>query len=572
MNKNQALPPSLPARDAGISFPAGSTRRNKQYNSVRRIYCTLAFGVLLSISGTPCFSQRTVVSDAGAGTKVELVYNAADQVVETRTLDAAGSLEVRAQTDYRPGFLVPQHKTTNYWPGGKAIKSVDDVSFDENGNFTGEVVAEFDQAGKHSGGTKLSHDPLTGVYQCSRWDVAAQGYQRTECPATEGSGESAESAKELTADEVSRELALARQARREELEAKPPQRQSPAPPGVPLTKRLAGVILPARLHPGARVSGSIVEGCPDNSGTEDLTVICLELPLPPKGEDFSLADLMFETPGEAPQRANGPVTFTVPSGKREFTITLRQAGDAQRAASRSVNIEAGSTGKGSPKPTPRRRSDFQTAALCQKGDLCAVRGAFSGDSSKTLIAFGGRPAAIVAETESVAYIRVPPEVQEGLNDLIVSESPFRNAAVLPVVVSEVSFSPEKEDVGEGQFVLVHAMLVGPEALPDDEWKAGTFEPTASAEKARRLAPGFELPRESAEGTVLLVFWNASPEGVSLRTSIHQTYAFRLTHDSFDHGEFRYQFVVDGKPAGRFDLRGTIVPFLAPVHGRSYVVN
>lgn len=438
---------------AQVSWLNKFLRRPQPHTSAVGTFLAFGLGSLFCISAGPCFGQRTVVQDAGAGKKMELVYDASDRVVETRTLDAAGKLRVRSETEYRPGYLVPQHKTTNYFSDGKTVDSVSRVTFDENGNFTGEFIVNFDQAGKQSGGTKLTHDPLTGFYRCFLWNKAAQDYQPDKCPTGEESGESGEKSPELARDQVMKELRQAREARREGPGTQPLDRQPLSPMPAPIT--------------------------------------------------------------------------------------------------------------------PKAPPDIQTAPLCLKGDTCAVSGSFSGDSSKTLIAFGIYPAPIVAETESVAYFTVPPEVREGANHLIVTDPMWSGVEVLPVVVSEVSFSPNHRQVTAGSFALVHSMLAGPEAMPDDQWRAGTFAPGATLEKARKLVPGFELPREADEGTVLLVLWNESPDGLSLRASDHQSYAFKLTSDSFERGEFRYQFVVDAAKAGRFDLRGTILPFLAPVHGRLY---
>jgi hypothetical protein len=153
---------------------------------------------LLGWNSPACLGQRTVVRDAGAGRKIELVYNASDQVVETRTVDPAGTLQVRVEYEYRRGFLVPQETTISYWPDGKAVRSVTRVGYDENGNFIREVIALFNQAGTQTGGINLRHDPFTGIYRCSRWDAAVRGYQPAECPSTEESAAAPEEVKELT--------------------------------------------------------------------------------------------------------------------------------------------------------------------------------------------------------------------------------------------------------------------------------------------------------------------------------------------------------------------------------------
>jgi hypothetical protein len=144
-------------------------------------------------------------------------------------------------------------------------------------------------------------------------------------------------------------------------------------------------------------------------------------------------------------------------------------------------------------------------------------------------------------------------------------------AALPIDVAELSLSPNVSDLPQGQTVLVHAMLSGPEELPDEEWQAGTFSPEVSVERARVLVPGFEPPRER-EGVILVVIWNATPGGVSLRGSKNRTFAFRLTRGSFKNGSFKYQFVVEAAKSATFALRGTVMPFLVPVRGQQFAIR
>ncbi len=69
--------------------------------------------------------------------------------------------------------------------------------------------------------------------------------------------------------------------------------------------------------------------------------------------------------------------------------------------------------------------------------------------------------------------------------------------------------------------------------------------------------------------ILLVIWNATPEGVSLRGSKNQTFVFKLTRDSFKNGDFKYQFVVEAAKSASFAPRGSIMPFLRCVRGQEF---
>jgi hypothetical protein len=516
---------------------------------------------LLGLSSSICFGQRTEIRDAGGGRKIELVYDPAGQVVETRTVDSTGKLQVQVEHEYRPGFLVPQETTTSYWPDGKAIRSVARVRYDENANFTSEVIDLFNEAGTQTGGTELTHDPFTGIYRCSKWEPSTRSYQASECPAAEEAPEAPKRPRALTREEAMKQLELARQAQREEQKIQHMQPKSPIRPPVTTQVKEVGVVLPAQLRPGERVSGSVVEDPTKYDGVQDLRVITLKLPMESQGEAATLAGWAFEVPGEHSQRADGPTTFTVPHTS-EFTLTLRQVGNPARSASRAVAVAKNSQ----PKKHLTSRA-FEAPALCLRGDLCPVRGSFGGDSVKTLAAFGSQPAPIVAETEDTVYVGVPDGLPSGPTYLLVTEG--SQVVAFPVDVAQLRFSPARREVREGETLLVHAVLSGPEELADEQWRAGVFPPAVSVVRAREAVPGFEPPKRGKEGMILVVIRNATPETVSLRGSKNQTFVFELTPDSFKNGEFKYHFVVEAAKPATFALQASVLPFLAPVRGQHF---
>ncbi len=548
-------------------FAAGAMRRTERY-LVQPIGWLAIVCSLLGWEPAACLGQRTIVRDAGGGRKIELIYDDSGQVVETRTVDLAGRLQVRVEHERRSGFLVPQEITTSYWPDGKAVRSVARVGYDENGNFTSEVIALFNPAGSQTGGSKLTHDPFKGIYRCSKWDTVRQDYQPSECPSTEQSAAAGEEVKMLTYDEAMKQLEIAWQTRREEQKAQRMERKSPVQSPIVTVKKEIGLILPAQPRPGERVSGSVVEDPEKYDGRQDLGVIRMDLPLESQGEAATLRGWAFEAAGEGPQRADGPLTFTVPHAS-EFSVTLRQLGNPARAVSRLVSVAPVTVAQPSPQQNVPISRAFEAAALCLKGDLYAVRGPFSGDSTKTLVAFGSRPAPIIAETEDTAYIGVPAGLKTGPTHLIVADGSL--VAALPVDVAELSFSPKRRDLLPDQTVLVHATLSGPEDLPDEQWRAGIFPPSISVERARNLV-AFEPPREGREGVILLVIWNAAPEAVSLRGSKDQAFVFELTPDSFKSGGFKYQFVVAASKSAGLALQGTVMPFLAPIRGQEFAIR
>ncbi len=478
--------------------------------------------------------QKTVERDAGGGRKLKMAYDTTGRLEATRTLDSAGTLLSETRYEYRPGYPTPQLNTTSYWGDGKTIRSSAQNTYDENGNFTAEKVAEFDESGKQTAGHMLLHEPLTNVYTCSTWNAGLEKYAPSDCPATEGSFESAGADKPILREEALRDAAAADAARRSE------HAESENRP-IPKDARLA-FVLPSPLKPGELVSGSIVEDAERFLGRAGLTAVPIVLPAGSHPGPESLADWMVETPGEPPRPANGPVTFTVPIASPRFHVVLRSVDDPSRAATLTFHAPL------LPSISRRRKSrPFAVSPICLRGDLCPVSGPFHGDASQTLAAVDALPGSIVAESEDTAYIRIPRIAQPGPRHLLVAE---RGAlAALPVVVVDLQFSPNRAAIEKGQSTLVQASLSGPDMLPDGRW--------------RPLPPG------SAEGAIRLVVHNAAPEAASLRGAKDQTLSFELTPKSFEAGDFKYSFVMQGLKTDSFFVWGEIVPLLAPVESAPF---
>jgi hypothetical protein len=509
-------------------------------------------GLAVLLAAVCVGQQHTEVRDAGGGRKIELIYDAAGQVAETHTLDAAGTLQTKVEHEYRPGFYVPQETTTVYWPDGKSVRSVTRVEYDENANFTGETIRLFDESGAQTGGTRLAHDPFTGVYRCFKWSPSSHSDQSTECPATEESGKAPEQAHKLSREEAIVRLRQARQALREQKTNVPAQTSTATE-----AAREIGIILPAQLRPGERVSGSIVAGTKSYTYAPGLTLIRMELPVPSSVEGATLHSWTLEVGTGLRQPADRPISFSVPHTK-QVTLTLRDTKNPGRTVSHSLTVSNIAAPKNPPKATA-----FEAPALCLKGGVCPVRGAFSGDSTKTFAAFGTQPAAIIAESEEIAYVSMPSDVPPGPTDFILNEG--AQLVAFPLDVADLAFTPPRRDVRQGETLLVHAVLSGPEKLPEDMWKKGTF---ASAVEGCCGTSGFE-PQEREAGTILLVIRNAAPETVSFRKSKNETFSFELTPDSFENGEFKYHFAVEAAKTGAFAIEGRFFPFLAPVRGEAF---
>jgi len=90
----------------------------------------------------------------------------------------------RSTSNISRAFTSPQQTNTTYWPSGQ-LRRVARNTYDDSANFTGEFIQAFDESGKQTGGHKLTHDPWTGVYGCSEWNVARAGLPSHRLPSGE---------------------------------------------------------------------------------------------------------------------------------------------------------------------------------------------------------------------------------------------------------------------------------------------------------------------------------------------------------------------------------------------------
>ncbi len=555
-------------------------RQNRDYY-LPRIWLSFAFFTILIWSATLLFAQKTVVQDAGGGRKLEFDYNASGQVTQQRTFGADGKLAQKVDYEHRSGYYVADQTTTFYWPDGKVHRTTRNT-YDPNANFTGELVQEFDEAGKQIGGHRLTHDPMTNVFTCNDWNTATQDYKVTVCPAGEESGGKPEEVKKFTYDEVMHHLEAARKAAGEGQKSQ----SNPQVPAATAADQEFGLVLPAQVYPGERVSGSIVANPAEYEPVAGVSVTRVALG-GPNGETSPLADWTVEAPGGSPQRADGPIAFTVPRGSSGLNITFKETGNSAHSVSRVISFPHNAAKK---QKTP---ASFEAAALCLKGQLCVVRGPFSGDSGKTFAAFEDRPATVVAETSDAAYIRIPERTEPGPRPLFLAEG--SKVVALPVAVGEFSIYNGDKQSQAGQTFVTFPIVEGPSDIAEGAWQLGNF-PATNLDEAQKLIPGFQLPREDREtrekreaqekgeskrkqeedekkgGLILLIVKNMTPEQVSMRGAKGQMIVFHLKEESFSRGDFKYDLVIEAMKSGHFDIRGYVIPFLAPVRGQEFSTN
>ena len=541
---------------------------------------------LVACTAPTVLAQHTEVRNNGVNGKIEMDYNAAGKVIETRTIGADGKVQQKVEYEYLPGYYGAQQTDTTYWPNG-TVRRIARNTYDQNSNFTGESIQVFDETGKQTGGHKLTHDPWTGIYRCNEWDMATKNYKPIACPAGEESEGGAEQVKKFTYEEVMRHLDAARKTAHQEQKTGHMLPATPVQPPINVTNKEVGLVLPAQVHPGERVSGSVVENPEQYEGMPGVTVTRVAVPFESAGEASRLWGWFVEMPGAGQQRADGPVTFVVPNAGTGLNVTFRQAGNPAHSVSKAVTFPAGTAGNVSPPKS------YKAPALCLKGQLCMVSGPFGGDSSKTFAAFEERPATVVAETSDTAYISIPDRTEPGARPLFIAEGP--KVIALPAVVGDFFIKNNGRELQAGQTLIVFPTLDGPGDIPDLQWQSGNF-PATNLDQARQLIPGFQLskdrkekreaeekrkkakPKEQREaeerkgGEILLVVKNATPDQISLRLSKNEMLVFHLGDEAFSRGEFKYDLVVESKTAGKVDVKGYAIPFLAPISGQEFMLK
>ena len=500
-------------------------------------------------------------------------------MTEQRTIGADGKLEQKTIFEYLPGYLVAQQTDTSYWPSGK-VRKITRNTYDESSNFTGEFIQVFDESGKQVAGHNLTHDPWTGVYRCADWNTAAQNYKPIPCPAGEEAQGGEQQAKTFTYNEVMQNLEAARKTARQQQKIGHMMPKTLVKPPITTGNKEVGLVLPAQVHPGERISGSVTENPEQYDGMPGVAVTRVAVPFESAGEASRLWGWNVEAPGESPQRADGPITLVVPQSGAGLNLTFRQAGNPAHSVSKLVNFPQSAA-------KPKQPALFQAPALCLKGELCMVSGPLSGDSGKTFVAVENRPATIVAETSDTAYVAIPEQTEAGARPLYIAEG--AKMIALPVVVGDFFIKNNGRELTAGRNLIVFPTLDGPGDIPDPEWRTGNF-PATNLELARQLIPGFQPAkgkrekheskkhekgeskekREAEEkkgGEILLVIKNVTPEQISLRSSKNEMLVFHLSDEAFSRGEFKYDLVVEMKKAGKIDVKGYVIPFLAPIAGQ-----
>ena len=273
-----------------------------------------AFVLLLLLgSAVAGFAQHSVVEDAGGGRKTEMDYDATDRVIHQRTVDADGKVMEKIDYEYVPGHIGPQQTSTAFWPNGK-VRKITLVTYDESSNFTGEFIRTFDESEIQVAGHNLTHNPWNGVYTCADWNVPEQTYKSVECPSGEESSGAAKKEKKFSRQEVVQALDAARKNAQHPAKELSMHPFAPVPQPTTAPSSEVGIVVPAQIRPGERVSGIVTRDANKYDGISEVSVMRLAVPFESAGKASGLSGWTFETEGEAPQSAEGPITFIAPRG------------------------------------------------------------------------------------------------------------------------------------------------------------------------------------------------------------------------------------------------------------------
>ena len=58
----------------------------------------------------------------------------------------------------------------------------------------------------------------------------------------------------------------------------------------------------------------------------------------------------------------------------------------------------------------------------------------------------------------------------------------------------------------------------------------------------------------------------------MHSSENEMLVFHLGDEAFSRGEFKYDLLVEARKAGKIDVKGYVIPFLAPVAGQEFPVK
>ncbi|MDQ2980104.1 MAG: hypothetical protein M3R62_12880 [Acidobacteriota bacterium] len=342
--------------------------------------------------------------------------------------------------------------------------------------------------------------------------------------------------------------------------SRPPTEPTTGQPSAPAKKTsiLIGVVLPTDCHPGDTVTGTVVLNPKDYEGIPALRVVELQVPLE-SGADGkpTLHGVTVELGSGHGQPADGPITCTIPKDGSKISVTVGRTDTPQQIARTDVSVIPQSPVA----PAPQ----YETPPVCvNNGRPQVIHGPFSGNGSTTNIEVGGRPGLVIAETPREVYYSLPGGTAAGDNTVVLHES--GKGTSFHVCVVNLGMSADRLNLLRGESTNFTTTVSGLDGLPSSAWLGGMPSDLVDLEWIRRVAPDFKIPGAGQPGVLLLTIENRSPDTITLGKAKGEVIVLTIDRGAVKNGAYEFRGTIHSKKSGGFTIRGTVVPFLAPVEG------
>lgn len=332
---------------------------------------------------------------------------------------------------------------------------------------------------------------------------------------------------------------------------------------------LVGVVLPSDARPGEPVSGSMVKDPKRFAGIPGLQVVEMQVPLK-RGDDgeASFEGVVVDLGDGRHQRAQDGLTVKIAEGASRIPIIVRIAERPQFVVERDITIKPEKAiQKQVTTGTPR---DYKTSPVCLDGGVQVIHGPLSGDSNVTTIEVSGHRAQIVAETPRAVYWQLPTSTLTGTQWVVLYDG--ARTAAFRAAVARLDMSADRAHLLTGESTPFHAVVRGPEGLPESAWRAGVVPDLLDSSKIGAIAPGFRLPKPGEAGVFLLTIENASPGVIKIQGTTNEIIVRELRRTEFAGIPYVYTGLIVSQVSGNFAVNGTLTPFFEEVGAETATIQ
>ncbi|MBI2677872.1 MAG: hypothetical protein HYX28_03730 [Candidatus Koribacter versatilis] len=342
-----------------------------------------------------------------------------------------------------------------------------------------------------------------------------------------------------------------------EIPGKKPEGENAGLPSGPTEDTLVGLIVPADTRPEDTITGTVVTNPEEYRNNPALRVIETKLPLIKTAAGATLRGVEALIRGREPQAADGQIVFHT-GHEGSLPVTFTREGSTTTLGQSSVPVSSGNP----PTGWPGTRGVYKASSIYQRGGTAEISGPFDGNASNTHVQIAGQDANIVAGSPRARYVKVPSNCATGGTDLVVQDG--LRSVRFPVSVVSLQISADKLQLRRGETTRYRIVVSGLESLPDSAWHAS---PSYSAiSEIRQAVPGFHLPREDEEGTIVLLLRNLSPQVITMEHAGSGVAAITIHKSDVHGGKFSLDGAIQSKVAGGFTAEAKLVSLLAPAVG------